>query len=68
MANEVKLERVWTTPLRRRVVLHLYASGFPIDDIAEAMHMCQDKVLAILREKRERQQGQPKPKTSHTLG
>ena len=54
----------WTTPLRRRVVLHLYASGFPIDDIAEALHMCQDKVLAILREKRE----QPKPKTSHTLG
>ena len=61
MANEIELERAWTTPLRRRVVLHLYASGFPIDDIAEALHMCQDKVLAILRDKRERQQGQHHP-------
>ena len=45
-------EAVWTTDTRRRVVRHLHAGGgFAIAEIAEALHMAESKVRAILRER-----------------
>ena len=43
-------EPVWTTDTRRRAAHVLYDAGFSVTDIAHAMHMDEDKVLAILDE------------------